>query len=274
MFTIFRLTIKEVIRKRIFLVILLLTFAFLILYGIANHFAMKDIGRYGYSLQKLLFIPQLFSIGLYFSSFIVALLTIFSGVASISGEIDSGVLHAIIPKPIKRSEILLGKYFGYATIISLYSSIFFLLIAAMVSFQTNYAMGNIIPAMLLYALGPLILLALSMWGSTFMSTLANGVAIFMLYILGSVGGMVETIGLGIKSLALQNVGIITSLIMPSDAIYKRMISSVLTASNVIISVPTPFGGTSAPSNAMVVYAVIYLIVMLTFAVVNFNKKDI
>ena len=178
MLTIARLTFKEVLRKRIFLIVMLLTLAFLILYGLANHYAVAEVNRSGRSMFKLFIYPQILILGLYFSSFIVALLTVFSGVGAVSGDIESGVLHAIVPKPIKRSQLILGKYLGKGLIISIYAAGFLLAITGVDYYLTGYQAANILPALGLYILGPLVLLALSILGSTKLSTLANGVRLY------------------------------------------------------------------------------------------------
>ncbi|AEG16243.1 hypothetical protein Desku_2722 [Desulfofundulus kuznetsovii DSM 6115] len=276
MITIIRLTTKEVLRKKIFLVVILLTVVFFLLYGLATHYAVEQFNRYSNSLYKLFIYPQLLSLGLYFSSFIVALLAVFSGVGAISGEIDSGILHAIATRPIRRSEIVLGKFLGYGSIVCIYAAFFFLGIVLLVKHMTGFNPGNILEAMGLYILGPMVLLALSLLGSTFLSTLANGVAMFTLYILAAVGGMVEQIGVGLKNSTLQNIGVVSSLIIPSDAMYKKMITVILTSPDNVVNVlsMTPFGSASSPSGAMVAYTVVYLAAVLAGAVAVFNRRDV
>jgi hypothetical protein len=53
---------------------------------------------------------------------------------------------------------------------------------------------------------------------------------FPWWIIGIVGGMMEQIGALIEYKALVNIGVISSLIMPTDAIYRKMIFAVLSAS--------------------------------------------
>ncbi|MDA8234643.1 MAG: ABC transporter permease subunit [Clostridia bacterium] len=267
--TIIQLTLKEVLRRRIFLVIALLTIGFLVLYGVALYytgkkFVIKPTGMSANDAIKLVIYPQMLALGLYFSSMIVSLLAIFTAVGTISGELDSGILHSIVPKPLRRGEIVLGKYVGYGLILVIYTSILFLSIIGLVYFFTGYYAGNIIPALLYYLLLSLTLLALAMLGSTMLSTIANGVAVFMLYSIGTIGGMMEQIASMMNNEALTNIGIISSLIIPTDAIYRMMITSVLLNDSNPVNLLNmgPFGSQHPPSEAMMAYIVIYLLLAL------------
>ncbi len=185
-------------RRKIFLVVVLLTMGFLILYGVALHFAAREFVLQRGNMFRLVVYPQLLSMGLYFASMLVSLLAIFAGVGTISSEVDTGILHSIVPKPIKRREIILGKFLGYSLILIVYTAILFLAVVGLVQLITGYNTGNAGLALLYFLLLPLTLLALTMLGSTMLSTMANGIAVFMLYSIGTVGGMMEQIGFMIE----------------------------------------------------------------------------
>ncbi len=59
--------------------------------------------------------------GFYFSSMLVAFLAIMSSIGAVSSEIESGVIHGVITKPVKRLEYVLGKYLGLAALLTAYS---------------------------------------------------------------------------------------------------------------------------------------------------------
>ena len=53
-------------------------------------------------------------LGLYGVQFLAALLALFLGAASVSPEIDSGALHAVLARPLSRLEYLLGRFLALA----------------------------------------------------------------------------------------------------------------------------------------------------------------
>ena len=54
-----------------------------------------------------------------------------------------------------------------------------------------------------------------------MSTLANGVVAFMLYGLAFIGGWVETVGSLLRNDAAVNIGIVSSLLVPIEAVFRK-----------------------------------------------------
>ncbi len=280
MITIAELAFREVLSKKIFYIVLVLTVLFLVVYGIALHFTVTDISKWadpvGSRLTGSVMYSQLLSLALYFSTFIVALMTVFSAVGSVSGEIESGTIQAVITRPLKRWEYISGKLAGSALMMSVYAAALYLAVIGITRYITGYRPSDILPGMVLFLIIPLLLLALSLCGSSLMSTMANGITVFMLYIIGMVGGMVEQIGIGINNGALVNIGILSSLVMPTDAIYRKMVFGLLTGPDNPINTLTfnPFSSSSPPSDLMIIYTIIYVVAVILAAVVIFNRRDI
>lgn len=277
MLTIIRMTLREVLNKQIVLIAAILGVVFLALYGTVLHYSSKDVvsDPMGKMMAVTLF-PNLFSMGLYFGSFLVNLFAIFISVASISSEIENGIIHSIIAKPIRRMEIILGKYLGYAVAVDIFASCIFALLVAVTWYLSGFTPSNIGSGAGLFLLQPLILLTLTIFGSTIMLTMANGITVIMLYIIGTVGGMVEMVGGLIKNQSLTTAGIVTSLLIPNDAIYRKMVSELLLDSSTALNPLTmsPFGAVNPASTVMIIYTFVYIFAFLFFAVYLFTKRDI
>jgi ABC-type transport system involved in multi-copper enzyme maturation permease subunit len=86
-----------------------------------------------------------------------------------------------------------------------------------------------------------------------------------------VGGWVEQIGTIADSPTARDIGIASSLFMPSEALW-RYAASLLQGSGLLGSI-TPFSTTSQPTPAFVVYSAIYVIVMLGAAMWAFSRRD-
>jgi ABC-type transport system involved in multi-copper enzyme maturation permease subunit len=120
----------------------------------------------------------------------------------------------------------------------------------------------------------MLLLSVSFLGGASLSTLANGVMVFGLYGIGFVGGWIEQIGSLLNNQAAIQVGIITSLIMPTEALWKRAAYEMQSALSGMVGGMTPFTSSSVPSPAMIVYAVLYLLVVFALAIRKFQKRDL
>ena len=120
----------------------------------------------------------------------------------------------------------------------------------------------------------LIILSISIAGGTRLSTLANGVLAFTLFAIAFMGGWVEQIGALFRNEAAVDIGIVTSLIMPSEILWKKALTLFQpTMANMPFSAG-PFAVASQPSDLMVVYGVVYTVVLLLFAMWSFSRRDL
>jgi hypothetical protein len=79
----------------------------------------------------------------------------------------------------------------------------------------------------------------------------------------------------LRSQAAVNTGIIVSLLMPSEAMWKRAayLLQPPMLSNLGLDA-TPFGAASTPSPLMVGYAALYVVVGLLVAIRLFSTRDL
>ena len=61
-------------------------------------------------------------LGLYAVHFLSSFVALFLTVGAISSEIDSGTLHAVLARPIRRADVVLGRWLAYSGLISSTSS--------------------------------------------------------------------------------------------------------------------------------------------------------
>jgi hypothetical protein len=126
-------------------------------------------------------------------------------------------------------------------------------------------------------LNSLLLLSVSILGGSALSTLANGVMVFGLFGISFIGGWIEQIGTFLNNPSASrtaiNIGIITSLIMPSEALWRRA-AHELQSPLVSALGFSPFGLRSVPSVFMVIYAVLYLTAAFVLAVRLFHQRDL
>jgi Cu-processing system permease protein len=284
--TIARLTLREALRKRMIWGVLALSLLFLVLYywgftlvkadfdATAARRAQSGAGNSGEILDFAFVSTILVGLGFYTVNFLAGVMTIFAAVGTVAGEIETGTFQAIVPKPLGRWELIVGKYLGFATMFVTYILIMSAGILTSSRIVANYTPGNLIPAIGLVMLVSLILLAVTILGSTVMQTMANGVVVFMLYGGAMLGGLLETLGSIFSIQSLINIGVITSLILPSDVIWRRASGLLQPDSNLRFDAPIPIAVSQPPSNAMIVYAVAYIAVLVGGAVLVFRRKDL
>ena len=163
------------------------------------YFAYRDVQTQREAgMAQQLFVSQfsgvMLSAGLYVVNFLVVMVTVLTSVGAIASEISSQTIHALASKPIRRWEIVLGKWIGLGVMLTIYTLVLALSLMLSVRLIGGYTPNNPIPALGILVLEGLTVLSVTLLGSSLMSTLANGVVVFMLYGVAFVGGWVEQIG--------------------------------------------------------------------------------
>jgi len=275
--TIAHLTFREAIRRKIVLAGLILGICFLIIYSVGFHFMSAEIYNDGESSLTQLMRSGVFNFlvlaGLYTVTFLAIAMASLVSADSLAGEISSGTIHSLVAKPIRRMDIALGKWLGIAILLAAYVLLVAGGVVLSVWLQQRYMPANVLTGIGLIYLESLLVMSLALLCSSRLSALATGGVVFGLYGLAVIGGWVEQIGAFLESTTAVNVGIVTSLIMPAEALWRRaafVMQSPVTGS----FVNSPFTSISTPSPLMVAYAVVYLLATIVIMLRLFSKRDL
>lgn len=269
------LTFHEARRRRLLLVGVILALAFLVLYALAFYFIRSDLARrLGPNALALRSMQVTFSLlGLYAVNFLIVMLSVLTSVDTISGEIASHSIQSIVSKPLNRWEVMLGKWLGFAGMVTVAVVMLGGGVALIARVIGGNGLQNLFAGLALMALEGYILLSVTLLGGTLFSTLTNGVAAFMLFGLAFLGGWTEQIGSLVQNEATVKIGIISSLLMPTEAVWRRA-ADLMQPTSAGTRFLGPFATASVPSPAMVVYAVLYGLSVLAIAVYCFEKRDL
>ncbi len=277
--TIANLTFREAIRRRIVLAALILGAAFLILYGVGFHFIQQQFNEPNFrgNLPSQAIRNQAYNIfllaGMYVVNFLCIAIAALITADSLAGEIQSGTIQAVITKPIRRGEVVLGKWLGHAALLAFYLLLLGGGVELIVWLSSGYATPNWLGGLALLYFNCLIIMTLTLAFSSTLSTLATGGAVFGAFGLAFIGGWVERIGSFLNNQTATNLGILSSLILPSDAIWSKA-SSVMSSPLINLAGVNPFTSGSEPSPLMLAYAGLYLLAALGIAVRQFGNRDL
>lgn len=268
------LTIRETQRRKILWVGLLMAAAFLAVFAVGFHYIYLEMEQHANLEEALTISGLLLTTGLYAVNLLVVLMAVLISVTAVSGEIDSHTVEAIVTKPIRRWEVVLGKWLGFSLLIAVYIVLLAGGLMLIVYLRAGVVLANILAGMALMLLQGCIILSVTILGGTRLSTLANGVLAFMLFGIAFMGGWIEQIGALFENETAVNIGIITSLLMPTQAIWNRAL--VLLQPNFTSSAyfAGPFAVISQPSDLMVAYALLYAGGLLLLALVSFSHRDL
>jgi Cu-processing system permease protein len=275
------MTFQEAIRRRIVLTGLILGILFLIVFAVGAHMISIEISRetlaeggtaYRNIMQKEMS-NFLLMAGLYAVTFLSIAMGALLASDTLAGEINSGSIQTIVTKPVRRSHVVFGKWLGFAGLLGLYAILMAGGVVLIVFLQSAHLPRNILAGLSLIYLESLLVMTISLAGSSAMPALATGGMVFGLYGLAFLGGWIEQIGALVSNPTAVQIGIVTSLVIPTEALWRRAAYEMQTPLASALGM-SPFGAFSVPSTLMVLYAVVYLVFIFAIAVSTFNHRDI
>ncbi len=278
--TLMRLTFLEAVRRRIALAAFLLGLAFQVLYGIAFYFMITETGMPAAedATSTLLrsqvhnFLSQM---GLYAVNFLTIAMGALVTADTLAGEIASGTVQALVTKPVRRADIVVGKWLGFAGLLAVYLVLMALGLSATTYMLADYVLPNLWKGLALIYLESLVIMSLTLACSSALSTLATGGVVFGMWGLAFIGGFVEQVGAVLGNTTVVNVGIVSSLILPTEALFRRAAFLMTSPAAQALGVSAgPVMVISIPSQHVVTYGVIYLAGMVALAVRRFGRRDL
>ena len=284
-----RFTLLEAMRRRLFLAVLILSIlivaAFATLLSIVKNVSLGNSNNGIDTQLSVLGEGVIITVlAIWMVYLLSSTLTIVFTANMISGEVEAGTFAIIVPKPLTRVEIVVGKWLGYALIVCVYTALLFLSFLAVIHWQTGYWPTGALSALGLLELGMLALLGITTLGSSLVPTVVNGAIALMLFLGAPTASIVQFVVQIFKPTSSPTVHPITTvinLIIPTDALWHGASFFLLPpAANFLslgISLPTfdtPFTSGQPVAPALLIWAVLYCIALPALAALRFQRRDL
>jgi ABC-type transport system involved in multi-copper enzyme maturation permease subunit len=278
--TIAALTLREASRRRVVLALGALTILLLALSGWGfSRLAAASGDAALTSGQTRVTASIVLNLVMFGFSLIAALGTAFLAGPTLSGEAESGVALAMLARPIRRSEVLLGKWLGLVSF-----GIGFVVLAGLAQLvvvreTVDYWPPESIVALALLAAQTVVLLTLALLLSTAVSPMASGVLAVGLFGATWIAGVVGGIGAALGNVAVERVGTVSRMLLPTDGLWRGAMRAFQDPSALI-----EFGGSdaeafpflsAAPLTATyLVWAAVWVAMVWGLAAGSFQRKDL
>ena len=274
-------TLRESLRRRVFLVVALLTVAFLGLYALGTWQLNRDVqkvGNNGLGVEPDVIVgATLLGLAMFGTLFLGTVLAVFLTLGAVRGDAERGLLQPLLVRPVSRRTLLLGRYAAAAAVCAAYVIGVFLAATVITWIMGGWWPDRLIFPALGLGLAVGIIAALSLAGSVFLSSTANGIAIFMVFGAGLVAGLLGQIGEALSSGTLQDVAKVTSWLLPFEGLYQAALAG-LTADTVGFTRLAidlgPFGGAQSAGVGLWLWAIVYLALVGAWALRGFARRDL
>lgn len=280
---IMRLTLREAVRRKVALGLLALGVVFLALYALGLLFIQNELLDYGArnvprQVGGVNGVYNFFVMAaLYAANFLIIMLAVLVSIDTLAGEIGSGTIQAVAVKPLRRHEIVLGKWLGFVILLGGCTLLLIGGVLLITWLVTRYVPPQPMSGLALMFVEALVFLSVSLLGGTRLSTLANGVIGFGLFGMAFIGAFIEQIGGFMQQFGnaggetAAQIGRFVSILMPSEVLWRRALANMSEGMNPIRAMTL---GASTPDEGVVWYALFYAAVLLGLAILSFQRRDL
>jgi ABC-type transport system involved in multi-copper enzyme maturation permease subunit len=213
------LTLRESVRRRVVWAVAAMTFVLLALsaWGFSRIGAEVDTLTTG---EARLIASQVLNLVMFGLSLIAALGTAFLAGPTLAGEIESGMALAVLARPVRRAEVLLGKWlglvaFGAGFVVTAGSAQIVIVRVAVGYWPPQPATG-----LGLLVAQTTVLLTLGLLLATAISPMASGIVAVGLFGATWIAGVVGGVGEAVDNSGMARVGTVSRMILPTDGLWR------------------------------------------------------
>ncbi len=216
-------------------------------------------------------------------SFVVALGAALVGAPAVAESIANGEILALLARPVRRAEVLAGRWLGTIVALTVYVGCAGIAELAVVRVVTGYVPPDAVSAFGYLAAVAVVVSTASVALGTRLPAMAAAVVAALLFGLAWIGGIVEAVGIALGNERLADAGTVVGLAFPSDAFWRgavyalqpavfRTAAATVSASAQSATV-NPFAVASPPPPALIAWSAGWIVVVFALAVLAFRRRD-
>lgn len=275
--------LREAVRRRVFVVVLLLTAAFLTLYAFGADRAFEETE--GIALEareagvdaRTFAGATVFGLSMFATLFLGAILAVFLTHGAVRGDADRGLLQPLVVRPLGRAALLCGRFAGAALASTLYVGTVYAAALLITRAVGGWWPDRLVAPALQLAAAVALLGAVSLLGSIFLSATANGIAVFMVFGAGLTAGLLGQIGEALGAETLRDIARIASFALPFEALYQDALTDLTADTGGLTKAVVdlgPFGGAQPAGAWLWPWSAAYLALVGGLAIRAFARRDL
>ena len=272
---------RESLRRRVFLVVIVLSVAFLALYAVgaiaALHGVHKLASGNSESDSAVAAGSTLLGLAMFATLFLGTVLAVFLTLSAVRGDAERGLLQPLVVRPLGRPALLGGRFLGAATVCAVYVAALYGIALAITVLAGDWSPDHVIAPGLELMAAVVVLAGVSLLGSVFLGATANGIAVFMVFGAGLTAGLLGQIGEALPSQTLKDIGNVGAIALPFEALYQEGLHALTSNTTGIAAFVVqlgPFGGAHHFGPGLVVWLFAYLVLLAGAAVWGFRRRDL
>ena len=277
------LTLREVARRRILWVLLGLSIVSVLLVA----WGVDRLVTYARAdgileVQVRIGVSQVLIVIAFMFSFVLAMSAAFLGAPAIATDVETGTVHAMLARPLRRSELLLGRWLGLSVVVAGYAVVSALLAIVAVGIVSGHVPPEPQVAIAYLAFQAVVVLTLAIALGTRLPAIAAGSIVVVLFGLAWFAGVLGNVAVAFDATPMAAAGEIGRILIPTDGLWRGVIYGLeppvvlvlANARNAEALRANPFFAAAPPPAEFVAWAAAWTALVLLAGIALFRRREL
>ncbi len=277
------LTLREIVRRRVIWVLLVLAVVSVALVG----FAVERLVSFGREseldeIQVQIGVSQVLILIAFMFSFVLAMSAAFLAAPAIASDVESGTVHAMLARPMRRSDLVIGRWLGLSIVVAGYAALSGLFAIAVVDLASGHGPPQPLVAVGYLAGESIVVLTLALALGTRLPGIAAGAITVVLFGLGWFAGVLASVALVFEAEPLARAAEFVRVLIPTDGLWRGVVYGLEPPLFLLLSVgrsqealeASPFYASSPPPLAFLAWSVAWVVLVLLGGVALFRRREL
>lgn len=214
-------------------------------------------------------------------SVVLAIGAAFVAAPAIAGEVERGIVLAVLPRPISRADYVLGKWLGTSALVAAYAFVAGALELSAIDIATGYLPPHPLPALAFLVAEALAMLTLALALGTRLPAIASGILALALFGAGWIAGIAGAIARSLGNVAILHATTVVGLVVPTDVLWRGAVFALEPAMFLVaqdnlgdVASRNPFAVAAPPTTAFLVWTALWFVGVLGIGFTNFARRDV
>ncbi len=204
----------------------------------------------------------------------------FLGAPAIAADVENGTALAILPRPLSRTEYVVGKWLGLAALLTIYATVFGALEVGAIALTTGYRPPDPLAALAFLIAQSLTMLSLALALSTRLAPVTGGLIAVLCFGVAWIAGIAKAIAAALHNDTVLHAATLIGLLVPSDGLWRGALFHlepvvILAAANAAtFAPPNPFSASAPPPTLFVAWSIAWIAVAVGVAAFSFARRDL
>ncbi len=280
------LTLKELARRRLFVVLVAVTLVTIGLSDWGLHALYNlSVGRHpSVTPGEMGFVgSQELVLFLFMFGAVVALTAVAAGAPALAGEVEAGTLPAFLARPLRRWQLVVGKWLGLALVLVVYVGLTSALELWVVLSVVAYRAPEPVYALFCLVAEAIAVMSLALLLGSRLSAMAAGVVTAAAYFVSWGAGVTGGVGEVLDNRHLERAAAVMHLLVPTDGLWRGAVYFLEPSGAIATALVTaaghglaadPFFVTTRQSAAFFVWAAVWTAAIVALTVWSFAGREV